>query len=105
MSIGTMQAFYHLFWRRFVDEMKPEWIKYPKTAAEAVASLDVYRRLGFPGAFGSIDCTHVHWLRCPAGLQSGYTGKEKIPTISFEVTTNHQKEIMFLTPGITLQFL
>jgi hypothetical protein len=31
--------------------------------------------------FGSIDCTHINWKRCPTAWQGSYTGKEGMPTI------------------------
>jgi hypothetical protein len=39
-----------------------------------------YRRLGFPGAAGSVDCTHVKWMMCAKDdkwLASG--GKKDTP--------------------------
>ena len=57
------------------------WIKHPKTAAEAARSMQMYKELGFPGAAGSVDCTHVRWGNCPAGLANLCTGKETVPTI------------------------
>lgn len=85
MSISTMHTFYHFYWDRFVTTFKERWIYYPTTAAEAADNLKVYSRLGFPGAIGSIDCTHVMWGRCPALYQNTYTGKEKKATVAYEV--------------------
>jgi hypothetical protein len=99
MALSTMATFYHLFWRRFVEELKEEWIAYPKDPAQAATSMEVYRRLGFPGAVGSVDCTHVHWARCPMMKQSTHTGKEKYPTLSYEVTCAHNRRILYVTCG------
>jgi hypothetical protein len=92
---------YHekVFWARFVKEKKAQYIKHPTNPAEAADNLEVYRRLGFPGAVGSTDCTHVYWGRCPAQLMNVYTGKEKSPTISYQVTVNHSRYIMHVTSG------
>lgn len=49
MSIATMQSFYHVFWKRFVEKNKDHWIYYPRNANEAADNLEVFRRLGFPG--------------------------------------------------------
>jgi Plant transposon protein len=76
MSIATMQNFFHQFWAKFNENFREEWIVYPTTAVEAAGSLEIYRRLGFPGAVGSVDCTHVLWGRCPAQHHSAYSGKE-----------------------------
>ena len=83
MSISTMQAFYHDFWEKFVSVFQERWIIYPTTASEAKDNLAVYGRLGFPGAIGSVDCTHVYWARCPALFQNTYTGKEKKATVAY----------------------
>ena len=80
-----MHTFYHFYWDRFVTTFKERWIYYPTTATEAADTLKVYSRLGFPGAIGSIDCTHVMWGRCPALYQNTYTGKEKKATVAYEV--------------------
>jgi Plant transposon protein len=99
MSISTMQLFFHTFWEKFVVELKDRWIYYPVTAADAANNLAVYARLGFPGAIGSVDCTHVRWLRCPAQLQNTYSGKEKRATVAYEVTVNHSGRCLLTSVG------
>lgn len=99
MSISTMQPFFHYFWNKFTEVYREIWIKYPKTPEEAADNLAVYRRLGFPGAVGSVDCTHVLWERCPAQFQSTYTGKEKKATVAYEVTVNHSRRILHISDG------
>ena len=116
-----MQAFYHVFWRRFCQELMAEWIAYPTNEAEAKTSLgthslslntlwglydhtlhtliDTYRRLGMPGAVGSTDCTHVHWARCPIMKQSTHVGKEKYATLSYEVTCGIATYTRFPSPS------
>lgn len=59
-----------------VDVFRDRWIIYPTNALEAADNLAVYSRLGFPGAIGSVDCTHVYWDRCPALFQNTFSGKE-----------------------------
>ena len=99
MSISTMQSFYHFFWDRFVVALKDRWIFYPTDAAGVADNLEVYARLGFPGAIGSVDCTHVYWGRCPALFQNTYSGKEKKPTVAYEVTVNHSGRCLYISPG------
>ena len=89
MHISTMQAFFHAFWARFVLHFKSDWIKYPRSSEEAASVLRTFERAGFPGAVGSLDVTHVRWARCPARLANTYTGKEKVPTIAYEVVVDH----------------
>lgn len=99
MSIATMQNFFHQFWAKFNENFREEWIVYPTTAVEAADSLEIYRRLGFPGAVGSVDCTHVLWGRCPAQHHSAYSGKEKKPTVAYEVTVDHTRKILYVSIG------
>ena len=99
MSISTMQPFFHYFWNKFTEVYREIWIKYPKTPEEAADNLAVYRRLGFPGAVGSVDCTNVLSERCPAQFQSTYMGKEKKATVAYEVTVNHSRRILHISDG------
>ena len=99
MSISTMQAFYHDFWDKFVDVFRDRWIIYPTNAVEAADNLAVYSRLGFPGAVGSVDCTHVYWGRCPAQFSNTFSGKEKKPTVAYEVTVNHSCRVLYISAG------
>lgn len=99
MSISTMQLFYHAFWEKFVCIYRDSWIFYPSTAVDAAENLSVYARLGFPGAIGSVDCTHVRWLRCPALFQNTYSGKEKKATVAYEVTVNHSGRCLNVSVG------
>ena len=51
----------------FVEEFKDDYIAYSKTTEEASDNLEHYKLLGFPGAVGSVDCTHVWYSMCLAG--------------------------------------
>jgi Plant transposon protein len=99
MSIATMNVFYHKFWSNFCEFYTKTWISYPTTAAEAADTLLVYKRLGFPGAVGSVDCTHVLWGRCPTQHHGSYTRKEKKPTVAYEVTVDHSRKILHVSAG------
>ncbi len=55
--------------------------------------MEVYARLGLPGAMGSMDCTHVNWDMCPVKLAHLCTGKSGKPTLAFEVVVDHSRRI------------
>ncbi|CAM9345159.1 unnamed protein product, partial [Discosporangium mesarthrocarpum] len=40
---------------------------------------DTFGKLGFPGAVGSTDVTHIRWDNAPAGDATYYRGKEGYP--------------------------
>jgi hypothetical protein len=58
-----------------------------------------FRRVGIPGAVGSMDCTHVRWDMCPAEWSKYFTGKEGFPTVAYQVICDHSGFIMSCTPG------
>jgi hypothetical protein len=52
--------------------------------------------LGFPGALGSADCTHVRLGKCPEGLRWLCNGKEGFPTLSFFVIVDHNRRVQYV---------
>ena len=50
--------------------------------------------LGLPGCLGSIDCVHLVWNNCPVGITSQCKGKEKCPTVAFQVVVTHTRKII-----------
>ena len=75
-----------------------KWVTEPARDAQRIAEdMEVYRRLRFPGARASVDCTHVRWNKCPDTIN--HTGKEGFPTIAYEVAVNHSKHIRSVTVG------
>lgn len=59
----------------------------------------LYCDLGIPGCLGSVDCVHVGWDMCPAGIRSDCGGKEGYPTLAFEVVVSHTRYIIGVTPA------
>lgn len=71
----------------------------PPTGERLQSVMDTYSRLGFPGAVGSIDCTHIYWGKCPVSLANLCRGYEKVPSVSFEVVVDHTGHIHSCTKG------
>ena len=88
--------------RTFFRDYFTEWgvhaaksvITMPKTEEEMRHVMGLYERHGHPGCTGSIDCVHVAWDRCKSGMQALCTGKEKVPTLVFQVACTHTKRIL-----------
>ena len=99
MAEQTMAAFFLKFIPRFRDELMATWVKYPTTFDEAKPIMDDFARLGYPGAVGSVDCTHIHWGMCPAMAQNVFIGKEKIPTLAFECVVDHKGRCLYVSEG------
>lgn len=58
-----------------------------------------YDQLGFTGAMGSMDVTHVHWGRATASHSQLFTGKEGFPTVAYEAIVDHTGRVMACTKG------
>ena len=41
-------------------------IRMPSTEEDFLSVIGLYKRIGYPGCAGSIDCVHIVWDRCPA---------------------------------------
>ena len=62
-------------------------------------NLREYETLGFPGCVFSTDGVHIGWHNCPSTWRSIFAGKEKVPTIAFNVTANHRRFIHGVSAG------
>jgi hypothetical protein len=87
-SITLVREFCCNFYR-WLTENKDNWIRPPQTTEEIERHMHIYEDLGLPGCIGSLDATHIAWERCPASLQSWFTGKEGYKTIAFNVTCGY----------------
>jgi hypothetical protein len=56
--------------------------------------LEVFARLGFPGAYCCIDGVHLSWDNCPVKYRGIFTGKEQHPTLAFNVAALMSREII-----------
>ena len=74
-----------------------EHIKLPDTDEEIRHVMGMYERSGCPGCIGSVDCVHIVWDKCNAGMRSLCCGKEKVPTLVFEVVCSHTKRILHVS--------
>ena len=90
----TIHCFFHekfCIWGVVAAE---EHIKLPSDDDSLAHVMGLYAKLGLPGCVGSVDCVHVIWDKCKAGLKSACKGKENDPTLAFEVVSSHTKRIL-----------
>lgn len=99
ISAEVLRIFFHKFCDLFSQKYFSVYCAPPKTEEEIASVTGIYDRLGLPGCIGSVDCVHIRWERCPAGVRSIHKGKEGYPTLSYEVTVDHTKRIMAATYG------
>ena len=85
-----------MFVTNFSSEFKDEFIKV-HTGDKLKLAMGVYTKLGFPGAFGSMDATHLWWNKCPVNLVNLCTGKEGYPTLTFNAIVDHHRYIQYVS--------
>jgi hypothetical protein len=89
---STVNAVFKGFCQLFRDRFFSTYVS-PPTGEYLEKVLGSYREMGMPGAFGSIDCTHVKWDMCPVSLTNLCSGKEGFPTLSFEISVDSSRLI------------
>ena len=62
-------------------------------------SIEIYTRLGLPGAVFSMDCTHVYLDKCPIEFSNICTGKEGKPILAFQLAVDHFRRIYHCSTG------
>lgn len=70
---STVNYIFHQFTSAFVENFYDEFISFPQDE-ELERVTRTYEELGFPGACGSMDATHVRLHKCPHGLRVLATG-------------------------------
>ena len=94
LSRQSFTNFTKTFCRLIAKHLGPQWIRVPKDLSELRRVSAVYERLGFPGCVGSTDGVQIAWEGCPYAYRSSFTGKEKYPTLGFNVTVDHELRIL-----------
>ncbi|CAM9373054.1 unnamed protein product, partial [Discosporangium mesarthrocarpum] len=84
--------------RIFAKGVYKTWISAPERE-DLKEFTATYARLGFQGAVGSCDVTHVRWDKAPAIRTVYYTGNEGFPSIAYQVTVDHTGRALAVTAG------
>lgn len=95
ISEETNRVFFHKFCKVMAEKLFAEYVIIPQDPNEIKRIADLYSRLGFPGACGSIDCVHLQWDMCPAMEKNLYTGKEGYPSVTYECIVTHEAPLIF----------
>lgn len=95
----THRIFFHAFCKKFARKYYPIYCRGPETEADLENSMSEYTSAGFPGCLGSTDGVHISWDKCHAQQKMLHTGKEKYPTVAYNVTVNHRRWIMAASRG------
>jgi hypothetical protein len=78
MGATSIRIFFRDFCEMMSAKLREKWIYLPKDEAEVRECMAPYEAAGFPGCWGSADCTHVAWDRCPAGMRHMYKRGDKL---------------------------
>ena len=97
ISAGKHNSFFHLFVKWLATTKYEEVVKFPSTKEEIDVSVNQYSQQFLNGCLGSIDCVHIAWDMCPAGIRSDCTGKEGYPSLAFQVVALPNRKILALT--------
>ena len=89
LSSESFRIFSSHFWEAVATHIAPEHIVLPKTLEDVAKLTAKYEERGFPGAVGSVDGVQIPWEACPWGWREYCTGKEKHPTLGFNVTVDN----------------
>ena len=66
-----------------------EYLRRP-TAANLKAISNLHLAVhGVPGMLGSLDCCHTHWRMCPKEWHGSFKGRNKVPTIVLEASSDY----------------
>jgi hypothetical protein len=88
------RLFFHEQFCKWGDRISSDWIYMPVEEEELRKVMYVYEKKGIPGCAGSIDCVHLIWDKCPAGMHSTCKGKGSYPTLAFQVIASHTRKIL-----------
>lgn len=94
VSIECHRRFFHEKFSVWGQRVRDQYISMPHDSASLDRVQASYEGYGLPGAAGSVDCVHVVWDCCPASMQSSCLGKDKVPTLVFEMVGDHSRRIM-----------
>ena len=100
ISEETHRKFFHKFNDVFRRVIFPRVVKPPTEGPELEAAMRAYGSAGFPGAFASVDCTHMWWEGASANLKNVTTkGNIGYKTLVFQVTVLHNRKVINVTPA------
>ncbi|CAN0447495.1 unnamed protein product, partial [Pylaiella littoralis] len=99
ISEPTIQITFHMFNKLFAQEFYHDHVHLPTAGEDQDQVMRHYDLLGFTGAIGSTDVTHIKWAACPYSWAKHYTGKEGFATIAFQAIVDHTGRLLAATKG------
>jgi hypothetical protein len=95
MGPESIRVFFRDFCKTISGTLREKWIHLPRDEDELRRCMEPYEAAGLPGCWGSVDCVHVAWDRCPAQWRHQYKrGDKETPTLVWNVLCNNSRWIM-----------
>lgn len=82
-----------------VETFFTEFIRLPQTKAEISKAMGPYLALGLNSTIGSVDGIHFTWGMCPKADALRFTGKDKVPTVAYNVICTHDGRVISVAGG------
>ncbi|KAE8896831.1 hypothetical protein PF005_g21073 [Phytophthora fragariae] len=79
----TATEAFQRFTKAVLNKFGSEYLREP-TAADIQHHTRINEQRGFPGMFGSLDCTHWTWKDCPVAWQGMYQDKDGVRSVIME---------------------
>jgi Plant transposon protein len=77
------------FNKKFLSLYRNKYLKRP-SVEDMVRISKLHEAVhGFPGMFGSLDCMHTRWEKCPVGWQGSFKGRPGYPSIVLEAVADY----------------
>lgn len=98
ISKPTLQRFFPHWMRWLREKESPKHIFLP-SGSHLRLIMEMYRRMGSPGAMCSTDGVHVLWGRCPAKWKWINTGEKKSPSRVYNISVGPNTEVFYVPPA------
>ena len=95
----TCSVIFRQFVTNFAREFETTYIKFPE-GEELHRVMEIYRKLGIPGATSSMDGVHVSWGNAPSDVINECSGKEKYPTLAWMVMCDHNHRVTYVSKEV-----
>jgi hypothetical protein len=92
---SSVLHYFHRFVDGFVECCYDEFVRMPE-GEDLAQVMEMYSVLGFPGAVGSMDATHVRLGKCPNSYIPVCKGKEGYPSLAWMCVVDHSKEFRYV---------
>ena len=88
-----LERFYYAWIAWFAETQFVKHVYPPRTPEEIRVAMERYAKVGLPGSIAGVDGVHAFWDKCPASMYALCKGKERRPTVMFNVSSGLNTEV------------